>query len=59
LDKCNEFEPLDFDSDYIIDKGLDNAENVEYYPIAFKKLKEERPELFKIVWDKIIIRHKR
>jgi hypothetical protein len=54
LSKCSELEPLDFDYDYKINEGLNGSMNKECYPSAFKDLKEECPELYKIIWNKII-----
>lgn len=51
LEKCDELEPLDFDSDYKINEGLNGVLDKEYYPIAFNDLKEENLELYNIIWN--------
>jgi hypothetical protein len=49
LNECEKLQPLNFDSNLKINEGLNSALNIGCYPISFKDLKHENPELYKIV----------
>lgn len=51
LNECEKLQPLNFDSNLKINEGLNGALNIRCYPISFKDLKQENPELYKIVWN--------
>jgi Primase X len=58
LNKCIQLQPLDFDANRKIIDGIKGAIKTGYYPIAFKNLKEEQPELYKIIWNLITCKTK-